>query len=102
MKKYISEYTITQLSKCKLLITGKTKALYYVKSYHVDDFTIPSLILSSVKFKGDCVVVVRFVQKLTGDAKFFCDYVSVQYGCFSVFCVCVACVVVKMCMVDFG
>ena len=71
MKKYISEYTITQLSKCKLLITGKIKALYYVKSYHVDDFTIPSLILSSVKFKGDCVVVVRFVQKLTGDAKFF-------------------------------
>jgi len=71
MKKYISEYTITQLSKCKLLITGKIKALYYVKSYHVDDFTIPSLTLSSLKFKGDCVVVVRFVQKLTEDAKFF-------------------------------
>ena len=71
MKKYISEYTITQLSKCKLLITGKIKALYYVKSYHVDDFTIPSLILSSFKFKGDCVVVVRFVQKLTGMLNFF-------------------------------
>lgn len=61
-EKNISGYTITQLSKCKLLITGKIKAMYCVKPYQNDYFINTQLDL--VEFKGDCVVVVKFCTKI--------------------------------------